>query len=194
MKHGDLVDIKLDNKKYKGVFLGKGRFSKAYLIKTNKGSYVILYGEDCIKDVLALWGDKSNPHEPKIWRYGTNIYLMPYYRPLTKDFEHAWREFKVLHTVWAKPMTETDDYRFLPSYTIDFSYKRIDRFIHLLETEYKKYISQGIIEALKNIYDTVVNCGPNISFEFAPRNLGVDNNGKLVLRDIAFIIRRSHKK
>lgn len=185
MKRGDKTSIKLEGKKYPAIYLGRGRFTKAYIVQTNNGPYVVLFGEDCTKDVMALWGDKTNPHVPKIWRYDDNIYLMPYYRPLTKDYEHAWREFKVLYTVWGESRRDKNG-MFIGN--IDEGYKRIDRFITLLETRYKKYISNGIIEALRSIYDTVVNCGSDCMFEFSPRNLSVDSKDQLVLRDIVFMV------
>lgn len=186
MRRGDKVYIKLDDKKHLAIFLGQGDFSKAYLIQTNKGPYVITYGDDCTKEVIALWGDKSNPHVPKIWRYDTNIYLMPYYKPLTKEYRVAWNQYITLKKVLEAVRRSYINRVGINDYRKDDGYRVIDEFITFL-CSHQKNINSALCDALKDICDTCTNCGSNIMFEFAPRNLGVDNKGRLVLRDIVFL-------
>ena len=175
MRKGQRVVIKLDGNKYSAIYLGKGLFSKAYIVQTSNGPYVLLYSTDYIKEVLALYADKSNPHVPKIWRYDTNIYLMPYYRPLTLKYRVAWKEYRTLEKLWKRA-----------KYKSIIGYQAIEEFISLCKLS--PHISKNIVAALQEIYDVSLNYGQDILFEIAPRNLGVNNNGQLILRDICFVI------
>jgi hypothetical protein len=187
MRRREKTYIRLDGKQYSAWYLGKGSFTKAYVILISKGPYVILYGEDCTKEVLALWGDKSNPHCPKIWRYDSNIYIMPYYRPLTPEYRIAWKQYTVLKKIWNYVnQPKYEDGKFYKDNSYILGYMLVDRFIR--ECEKNSSINRALIDALQNIYDTVINCGSDCMFEFAVRNLGVDKKDRLVLRDIAFMI------
>lgn len=179
--------------------LGKGSFTKAFL---GADGFVYLFtreGEDTgdySKEILANI-DSSNPYLPKVetmgYFDGGRVYRMPRYNvPLRKgDSATAWAEYKILakcrETAYLKVMTQT---RRSGSIGIwNYGYTIADETMACAEGDFPE-----VVEALQELADAMVNYGTGYTFEFAPRNLGTDASGHLILLDVTYDMEAMEKK
>lgn len=154
----------------KDNFLGKGVFSKAYLV----GERVILTSEDPAKECLALFCQDGNPHIPEIEPLqsigGKDAYSMPYYQPLKATCKKAWKDYKEV-----KDLIDNASYVARQKYTCFSGYRGIFE---------ESNLSELLKDALLCILDNMPNYTDQIFLEISPRNAKVGKDGQLVLLDI----------
>jgi hypothetical protein len=167
-------------------YLGKGFFCTAW----RNGSQVYLIcreraGEiDYSKDIIMNIRPRS-AYLPLIEKLDTNddsmLYRMPFYEKLTAKHTTAWKEYKTL-----KQISE-DAQR-------DMSYEKM-RGKRVTPQDVNNEIAKRIQTAdvsrelkmlIQEIVDYMCNYGEHYGMEFSPRNLSVDKNGHLVLRDVIY--------
>lgn len=177
MRSSDIVRIHLGGKEVLAEYLGKGRHAKAYRI----GNGVLLYVRDCLmKEAIA---GINHVHVPTIEYVDTHcevtVWKMPFYQPLASKYTEAWAQAKEL-------MRVTADANAL--------IQQRNRKIHHTDLGYQmaRYvcdtanIPELLRDALEEMIEKAKNYGEGVTFEFSRRNLGVDEQGRLILRDVLY--------
>lgn len=190
MKRGDIREISADGKMFKAEYIGKGMFAKVYrALDGDRRVYAFVTG--CyMKEAIS---DVDHVHVPAIMRHNdvsiyseTQVFSMPFYNKLTAKDKDAWETYKELkdaceqakqEIIWPKIHSVRNVWSV---YGMDAAQRTID----ILRE--KGTVSTDILDALQIIWDNVSNYGQSCTFEFAPRNLAVDDEGNLILLDIAF--------
>lgn len=163
--------------------IGAGQFAVAYRSDENPDN-VYLFVKDtelareCVMQV-SRQNEDSNPHLPLMTiveqAEKTNVYLTRYSDKLTKKkYPQAWEIAKRLrlhkeNSRWQTP----SNWHILCADIIE-------------KARNDSAIPDSIVEALEHIESWASAYGSDYMFEFPARNLGVDSNGNLVLRDILF--------
>lgn len=187
MRKGDVRKIVVDGKAMEATFLGRGRYAKAF----QHGETVYLFVKGCyMKNALTEFAE-SMPHLPAIVQHDSEedrdgavyVFSMPFYRTLTAGDIRAWADYKELKRANEQAYKEVcggmpgfKDRRSLQTHGYEVNRRMIDL----------AQVSDELKAALSELADAICNYGSGCTFEFAPRNLGVDAEGRLILRDIAF--------
>lgn len=162
--------------------IGKGTFATVYEV-VGKPDRVVAIVPDCkqeySKELLArIWeDDNGSPHLPYVRRLGSlpdgEAYIMPRYEvPLRASHTAAWASFKVLRDCWQG--LRWDDRQ--------HGYYAMEKVLGCSEHK----LTPELHAALSTLRDYAADYGEDYAFEFAPRNLGVDKNGTLILLDVVF--------
>lgn len=178
---GDTVTLEL---------LGKGMFADVYydaahpdrvfaIIPDDKGDYS--------KEILASIQEdgNQNPFLPQVKRGGdtadARVFVMPrYFVPLRAEHKKAWAQYRKLKTcIDQAPVSRS----------IHDGHKRADAVVSCVEASG----DAELIEALELLRDYMATYGSSYTFEFAPRNLGVDASGHLILLDVVFDLEAAQK-
>lgn len=170
--------------------LGKGAFTKAFLgadgmvyLFTREGGDTGDYSKEILTNI-----DSTNPYLPKVetigYFSGGRVYRMPKYKvPLRKgDSAKAWAEYKILAKcadtawrMWSKIAAERR------SRIVHYGYEVANATITCAENDFP-----AVADALRELAGSMANYGAGYTFEFAPRNLGTDASGHLILLDVTF--------
>lgn len=197
--HGGLTE------RYK--FIGAGATAYAFT-KLDDGNIVYVFipditfkdnssFEDTTKDTLVSAHDKNklNPYLPEIQYIGRmfvdgpelgrmcKIYKMPFYRDIKKSDKFAWVEMKRLHKVRDDTMHQMYDI-----FKMTTGKKGSLTFLGNKAAKLACVVGKGKLNvmlwsALKSIYDNIKQGHLGVTFEFNRKNLGIDINGHLILRD-----------
>ena len=179
MKRGDLKLIQVDGKEYPAIYLGCGRYCRAFLVEETV--YCFVRAEEHMKECVSMWCD-SSPHIPPIERHDpvngvyTQVYSMPYYRNIQASDKEAWEILKTLQKAHSRAVAESPGSIYL--FGADINRK----IINLVRTQ----IPDSVVEALENLADAACNYGCGVLMEFGRRNIGVDSEGRIVFRDVLF--------
>lgn len=178
--------------------LGKGTFTEAFigedghawLLTSTKGHHV-----DYAKEILAMLHHVSNPHIPKMENYGdafdpknrshVNVYRSKIYNaPLSKqDAPIAWAQYQLIskcYKEWNAKMASSYGWgkRAMSGY---------EQNLGIVECYAATPGHDSVVlEALNDLMDMAMNYGAHYTFEFSPRNLASDENGRLVFLDVLF--------
>ena len=191
MRRGDIRTITVNDQKLDACFLGSGHYCRAYLVGDTVYCYV--KQEDYMKEMVARCS--RMPHIPDVKEHGEvsihgkfyNLYSMPFYEPLTAQHVQAWQDYRALqreHKAAQDEVKAKQDFwrhpgAFWDIYNNEVNVVFVDRV--------KSYPALATLAvALEEMADNMANYGSGCGFEFAPRNLGVDTYGNLVLRDVCF--------
>jgi len=190
MQKGKLKNIRIPNKwnQYKTLearYLGRGSFSICFESGGMVYSFVKhgIKETDYSKEIISEWVNKENPHIPEIQKIGNMesdngiIYQCPLYKPLTSKNRIAWSQFKIVESIW-------NELRFSFSHRTTPAYIQNQNIIESVKNNAS--IPKSLIEALQDINDSAMNYGNHYYFEFAKRNLCVDEDGNLILLDVIF--------
>lgn len=166
MRTGETKILVIDGKDVASHYIGRGMFCTAY--RSGNRVYLLCKG-DWSKECISMFCDKSIQHMPNIVRHEAiaelpdhQIYSMPFYRRLTKrDYPKAYAQWRTLPTV-IRSYSEASQY--------------IDSEQNNTPSSIRECIRE-LIEAFCN-YDI-----DTMMLEFNRANLGVDENGELILRD-----------
>lgn len=157
--------------------IGKGAFTKAYLLATGD---VELVSVDPVKECMALWGLGDSYLWPQIERVdygadGKQVYKMPHY-PKVKSIKNALepRQYELYKALCNLESTHCINPHFLA-----------DELRKQFETLPEEFSAEK--EALLEAVDALGNYGTDLKFEISPRNVSV-MNGKLVLLDVFFFV------
>ena len=175
-------------------YLGKGHFATAYLSE-DKWVYLVVKHDarDQAKDLLVDFmrdcedssrrGEDWSKHIPYteavgfINRRGQTeddfVYRMPYYKTISAKDKEAWKQLDIIN----KCATST-------YYSQKSHEDKRARFIELIQNESK--LPDSLKEALTQFEEHLQNYEEGWMFEFPKRNIGVDEEGNLVLRDVIF--------
>ena len=181
--------------------IGRGAFAKVYERKENNKFYVyaeVKDGTDYSKNIMSeVYSDQKSKYLPAIEYLGTykdrNIFRMPKYKmPLRQsDSEKAWTTYRKLSEARDMAWYGTHKGKLSPGQSVYIGYDVANKTIELAR---KSKVDFGILRVLERIRDTMANYGAEYTFEFAPRNLGTDASGNLILVDIVFSLLEIHKK
>lgn len=196
MKKGDKRTLRLGDKgcEVPVSYLGAGHWCKAYLMED--GRVLLRCNGDFMKECIKLFTHEL-PHEPKLerawdWESATSdeqVWIMPFYRTITAKDKAAWAIMKELERarmdVFHAKMHEClwVKHERIEWYGIDMMNQAID----------KANVPEDVKEALQDMADAASSYGQSIFFEFAPRNIGVDENGQIIFRDILFDMEKVRK-
>lgn len=187
MRRGDIADIAIDGRQYKALFVGRGVYSKTFLLCTQTECIVVYYTKnDCTKEALSLLSRKVK-HIPRVRAHHPvviksvvyNVYTSPYYRDVTKRDILAWRHYDEMKKLY-------NSYRSIAWKDISKGYEFVCGFV-----EYMKSVGtlpESLIEAFNVVLLLVINCDGTVYVDIKKNNFGVDDNGNLVLRDVFFIL------
>lgn len=173
---GDKRQIKLNGQRVEAEYIGKGQFSTCYRIDDKVYSFT---KNDPSKELVNLFCD-NNIHLPALHLFESHddyiqVYEMPFYNKLTKDSEPAWSQYKALKSLWEGipvPWKAPQDWH----------KDKVQKFQNLVN-------ASDLPSSLKDAIDQLCSNSYNydrILFEFSPRNLGLDDQGNLVLLDVIF--------
>lgn len=155
--------IRLDKKN----MIAKGTFTKAYKINEKE---VIILTVDNTKECLALFCKGVNiPKMERLEDIGEyQVYKMPLYKKLKSTDKLAWSDYKKLRKLFqCKSFTK---------------HKCYEEMRALLEDS---GLPNHLVESLESILDAMAMYTDEMFFDVFPRNFGVDDNGNLMLLDIA---------
>lgn len=163
MKLRKTKNIYVDGLEVPAHYIGQGLFCKAY--RNGDRVYLLCKG-DFSKECISMFCDKTRKHIPHIDRHNNledcQVFSMPFYHKLTKlNYPQAYKDWKTL------PGTIT-------------SYIEACVFIDSQEHNCPESLREAIrelVEAFSN-YDN-----ENMLLEFNKVNVGVNDNGELILRD-----------
>ena len=212
MIRGDKVTLSFFDSITEFEFLGEGQSVFAFTTTIEPGMVWLVAPEhhfrdgsvveDASKDVLvdAYKASPKNPYLAKIEFMGADIvyghqeingvyskiYRMKYYRDLVREDDALWMEMKHLHKIRADGKNLVYDLQeqgggskpslsFLGNEAAQASAILVNR------------LGEPLAEAIKCLYSAILTKGrPGLTFEFNLRNVGVDENNHLVLRDPVF--------
>lgn len=190
MKTGTWTRITVDFKEFEAQFIGKGRYARAFL--EPKSRLVYLFVQGCyLKEGVSMWADKL-PHVPAITRHESqddchgetvHVFSMPFYAPLRACHKTAWAQFRELQRANEEARSEICQSR-----DYQGKFKRLSVYgydVNRLTIE-RANVPASLKAALETMADAILNYGCGCTFEVNARNLGVDDQGRLVLRDICF--------
>lgn len=207
MIKGQRVKLEIGGVSKPYIFIGAGATAYAFSEPERKDEVCVFIPdikfkdgssfEDTTKDtlVMAYSKNKLNPYLPKIAYLGhyfvggpelnvpCKVYIMPFYRDLKKSDKFAWVEMKRLHKV-------RDD-------TMHMAYDGFKKFTgkkgsltflgnkaaKLACDVGKEKLNVLLWGALKSICNNIVDGHLGVTMEFNKKNLGIDINGHLILRD-----------
>lgn len=187
MKRGDSKTIKVDGKPIDTTYLGKGMFCTAYRRVDNGRVIVFSIDGEHSKELLSMCG--KMPHIPDVSRIDGSAddqyaYEMPYYEPLTTKSKVAWKQYKALE------VARQEAYK---------KYVTLSRPLYLCGYDLNYHVTQiadipdDLRDAIKEIADWGCNYGEEYVFEFAKRNMCVDEDDRLVLLDPIFNSKLVHQ-
>ena len=158
--------------------IGKGSFTKAYLLESGK---VELRSCDPVKECMALWGFGDSYLWPIVERVDYEVYVMSYFpktpslknslEPRQYQLYNALRKLKpYINFKWS---CKIQDWEYSDHWRKQFESLPPD-----FEEE-----KQALLEAV----DSLANYGKDIQFEISPRNVRAVN-GKICLLDCFFFV------
>jgi hypothetical protein len=153
--------------------IGKGTFTKAYLVGTNE---VLLKSKDHVKECMAHGWFPSSRFFPVVKFVDQGIYEMEYY-PKVRSL---------------KDTLDREDYRLYRQLRELFLSFKAPSNKHFLMDEWHKAFDTlhddfaEARETLKEALDACSNYGSDVNFEISPRNVAV-REGKLILLDCFYI-------
>lgn len=194
MRRGDFRDIRVDGTTLRAEYLGKGRYATAWQVAGPTGRvYLFVKEGTCYmkEALLPMWvgeGSQRSPHLPEVKKHEDacvrgqwyDVYSMPYYRTLTAKDGEAWKQYRellraneqarkeILRSSWPCKLLSRE------GHTVNW------RTIELAD------VPEPLKEGLEDLTNAIASFGCGCTLEFAPRNLGVDAEGRLILRDVAF--------
>lgn len=200
--------VEIGNQKIPFVFVGGGGTTLAF---SEEGFPSVVYlfvadlqfndgstDEDMSKDILAeaYFSAPGNKYLPQIeflkrtyvagpeLNKDCKIYKMPFYDDISESNSEAWVEMKTLHKLRSDGKVQVkNEYREAEGKTPSLSFlgnKAAERTVELAKTKENKEMAQ----ALEAMYKALATKGrPGITFEFNKRNIGIDKDGRIVLRD-----------
>lgn len=169
--------------------IGKGRFTTAFYSPRTEKVYLFLKdGEDgdASKEILSHL-HSTNKHIPQTEFFDTTpdgrIYTQPLYRPLTAANQVAWKQFKQLQKAYEEIAIKFN--RDMSVFTRN-SREWLYRCNETMQTLIDLVEDSDLREALETLLYATQNYGGSWMFEFAKRNLAVDEKGNLILLDAIF--------
>lgn len=181
-----------DRHEYEVERIGRGRFTVAYLdtsVSRELASVFLVVNEDAGDYSKHILSNCDGPYIPQLDRIGDvqaghTVWQTRYYRRLRATDTLAWKQFRAIaqcrEVAWTEVMRASDT-RKTPYYTL--GNQVIHRTIEKFRDEYNY---PELADALDQIADECDNYGSSYVFEFAARNLGVNNDGGLILLDPVF--------
>lgn len=186
-KH-EVTPMMINGEKCKRI--GKGQFSTAYRSIDDPNVVYLLTNED--DNIREIYRHITNKHIPQmelleqnvyIGRKYVNVWKMPYYKPIKKS-DPCWKQYKTLYDAWQEIYTPLISAYFYKKQYSD-GFMAAEQFLQILEE--KSIIDQDLLYALERINVWSSCYGSGYIFEFQKRNVGVDQDGNLVLRDVIFM-------
>lgn len=155
--------IRLDKKN----MIAKGTFTKAYKINEKE---VIILTVDNTKECLALFCKGVNiPKMERLEDIGDyQVYKMPLYKKLKSTDVLAWRDYQKLRKLFRGK-----------------SYGKWKCYYKTRDLLKDSNLSSHLVESLESILDAMAMYTDEMFFDVFQRNFGVDDNGNLILLDIA---------
>jgi hypothetical protein len=192
MKRGDTRTITVDETKIEDAeYLGRGMFCTAYRVLDT----VYCFVKDCyMKEAIS---GIDQPHVPNITRHEStdefDVYSMPYYGPLRAAHKTAWAQYKMLDRAWDEARYRA--YEELKDTSQQFRAEDHNYMVNdcMVETLRSWGADDDLVSAIEQMNYAASNYGSDITYEFGVRNLGVDQDGRLVLRDVLYspvVVRR----
>ena len=177
MKSGTQTTIVLRNEKIEATYIGSGRHAKAYRVKDD----VFLFVRDCLmKEAIA---GIEHPHVPVLKhvenKNEVGIWMMPFYEPLTAKNRAAWSQYRELKRCASEAVPRVINSN-PKMHHADLGYMMAR---HVCENA---DVNATLRSALDEMIEKAKDYGEGISFEFDKRNLGIDEEGRLVLRDVLY--------
>lgn len=214
MKRSDWTGIKIGGEhglaegvNLRAEFLGKGHHATAYRVagfcdSEYAGKVLLFVGkDDHMKDLLSQARDADNPHVPWVdfvesqSKRGkdADVWAMPYYPTVTKLDARAWGQYRLLEKLLKQAQEVVADRHggYLGAWgwdTVGYQANtQLAQYCSELAADGCPHMPESLAEAIDRLADWALNYGEGVMFEFAPRNLGVnDQTGDLVLRDVLF--------
>ncbi len=186
MRRGDKVIVEVDGKKYEGIFLGKGKFSKVFRV----GDRVVYYTRgDCAKEVVARFAGRYI-HIPELIEHDKirmrglwiSVYSSPIYRDVKATDRSAW---SLMNTLIKEYRNFQFTHSFMGGSGFSSGVEIMEAFVDRLKRRGK--VPHSIINALNFIIDVAVNCGEWVTFDFHRKNFGVNEYGTLIFRDVFWV-------
>jgi len=192
MKRGQITTITVNGERIRAEYLGKGHFSTGYRV----GDLVYLFTkDDPLKEATT---HMSGVHVPivKYVDYTSNrngdeieIYTMPYYENITAAHKTAWAIFRILTSLLRDSNTEIiQEQGWLKFNRKRDNYKVFARLVEKAEQDNR--IPDSVVDSLDRMYSWAINYGESVGIEMGKRNIGVDNEGNIIFRDVLYDARR----
>jgi hypothetical protein len=193
MKKGSIRTKIVGGQKLSLSFLGKGQFTECW--HDTKTGHVYQWSVDVVKDCIEKWADQDNKHVPVQERIdylddGRLLFKAKFYRPLMARHKTAWKQFRILEAAREEAVKQLYTMNNVGHYG-DMSYRQFwtsrgHQVASLTIDLVRDELPEELIDALESIYGAASSAGSGMTFEFAKRNLAIDEEENLILLDIAF--------
>ena len=171
--------------------IGKGRFCTAYRqLDKPEQVYLVVKDGDRSKEILSNCLPIEGPHLPELERMGmmgdAYVWQTRYYERLTAKHKEAWAQYKILRDLTEKTWP-TLQRRANYAYNA-WGYDLMAAVVEGLADHCtaKRLDWWRLHKALEAVMNSAADYGASYTFEFAPRNLAVRADGKLILLDPVF--------
>jgi hypothetical protein len=209
MEKGDKVSLFFFESHQDFIFLGAGQSVFAFTMSGDDKNVWLVVPEhrfesgeivdDVSKDVLcdAYKSGQGNSYLPEIYYVGSDIvfghpelngvyskiYKMKYYRDMVREDKDQWMMMKQLHKVRSDGKNSVYEIQKAlggPEPSLTFLGNKAAR----ISLSMSGKLNKSLVEALGHLYDGMVSKNRDgLTFEFNLRNVGIDGDGHLVLRD-----------
>lgn len=173
--------------------IGQGMFAAVYRETTGQQRVFAIVDEgvyDKEVAVMAHEDDPRNPHLPRVERFGMltdnrSIFTMPFYtvpyrvanaNPASRAAFTALRT--CINSIFPRHDARTGR-------QTERGYETASRKLACIEEAGAK-IPPKLVDAVRGLHEMSKNYGDQYDFEFSPRNVATDDQGKLVLLDVLF--------
>jgi hypothetical protein len=181
-----IPDFKEDYKMIDARFIGRGAFATCYRDNDTVYSFIKTNGDnsDYSKEAIALFA--NGKHIPQIEKLGGNVdesglvFKMPFYNRLNNTNPEAWRQARTLIRIWKRM-----GYKQQGESGYEYN-NRVIEFVRMEAIENDDSTLDEIADDLESIKNACSNYDDTYVFEFAVRNMKVNDDGTLILLDVIF--------
>ena len=192
MRRGDQRTITVDGKPLEAEYLGRGQCATAFRGLADGRVYLFVSEDDHMKNAVEMWTTDGMPHVPQLKRHADDkargkfrqVYSSPFYPTRTAEHREAWATYKTLKEAADRIRRAKYLGGWQPggrSLLTDGLY-----FFQDVIEDTRGKVAESVTEALVELMNAASNYGCSITCEFPVRNLGVDDAGRIVFRDILF--------
>ena len=197
MKCRDLCEIQINQMKLQVEYLGKGRYSTVYRDSSSPDQvFIRTHENDYTKEVLSMCHSvhlpKMNQMAEETARNGVIFtwWKSVYVKNIVAADTVAWKQAKILQEV-ARDI-KIGNINAYPHLT------REDRLVQQLrDISDQVQITNGLPDELKEAVESLttwmLSYSAYSSFEFNKPNLGVDKDGRLILRDVNLCVKECER-
>jgi hypothetical protein len=187
MARGYIATVEINGESLRLEGIGHGHFSTAYLHRETNNVYLYTKN-DPTKEMIAQYCEGQHipvveyvTTFPTSGEYDIEVYKMPFYRTIAAKDTVAWAVLKELIRVRREAVNKVAPR--WPKRGFRWETDGIEVAQYVADNA---NVPDSVKEALTTLVNGMRSYGDSYTFEFAKRNVAVDENGDIILRDVCF--------